>query len=276
MVKHHVPDSAWSTTENIESTYIPAVSDLVKSITGCKTVLVNNVAFRRKPVDSQADPKFYHKRGGHLDKMASSMPTDRAFGKFAPTLHSHLPAQLTIPCTVAPSEPPKTVEPARGMHIDYTLHGLRETIRHCRADFAAAGAAHLAALDANDGTHGPRVAAYSVWRPLKTVTRDPLAVMDFKSARHDRWKPFDYRSSGHKGEFLLEACAINAPEEGEVQEWYYVSEQQPDEVLLIKFADSESEVDPNVAAGCGHGSPAVVGQQGDTRESIEARVLCFW
>lgn len=179
---------------------------------------------------------------------------------------------------MTPFEREKTVEPARGVHIDYTLQGLRETIRHCRADFASAGAAHLAAVDAQDSTRGPRVAAYSVWRPLKRVTRDPIAVLDFKTARPEKWKPFDYRSTGYKGEFLLEACAINVPdeEEGEEQEWYYVSEQMKDEVMVIKFADSESEVDPNVAVGCGHGSPAIVGQQGDTRESIEARVLAFW
>jgi hypothetical protein len=188
----------------------------------------------------------------------------------------------------------KAVEPARGMHIDYTLKGLRDTIRHCRADFSEAGAAHLAALEgapglinglANGHTNGissgksprgPRVAAYSVWRPLKRVTRDPIAVLDYTTAQPDKWKPFDYRSTGYKGDYLLEACSINAPERTEQQKWYYVSEQALDEVMLIKFADSESEVNPEVAKGCGHGSPEVVGQKGDTRESVEARVLAFW
>lgn len=275
-----MPESAWATAENIESTYIPAVSTLVKSITGCKTVLVNNVAFRRRPVNQQADPKFYHKAGGELDNLARSIPTDRYFGK---PFHSFIIASTQSHCShslqVMPSEPSKTIEPARGMHIDYTLRGLRSTIRHCRADFASAGAAHLAALDTPDSsTRGPRVAAYSVWRPLKPVTRDPIAVLDFKTASPAHWTPFDYRSPGYQGDYLLEACAINAPEEGDerVQKWYYVSEQQPDEVMLIKFADSESEVDPKVAVGCGHGSPEVVGQYGDTRESVEARVLAFW
>lgn len=81
MVKHSIDESVWSTEESIRSTYLPAISDLVKSITGCKTVLVNNVAFRRKAVDGQADPKFYHKPGGSLDTMARSMPTDKPFGK---------------------------------------------------------------------------------------------------------------------------------------------------------------------------------------------------
>lgn len=95
MVQHQIDESAWSTDESIRSTYIPAVSELVKSITGCKTALVNNVAFRRKAVDYQADPKFYHKRGGALDEMARAMPTDQPFGE--PT------TQHTLPTPQSPS-----------------------------------------------------------------------------------------------------------------------------------------------------------------------------
>lgn len=185
----------------------------------------------------------------------------------------------------------RNVEPARGMHIDYSLQGLRETIRHNRSDFHEAGAAHIAALDAansdSDGSNSSsstdparaqRVAAYSVWRPLKRVTRDPIAVLDYQTARPERWFTFDYRSVGDKGDYLLEAYTIDAPQKGEEgqQRWYYMSEQMPDEVLLIKFADSENELDPSISKGCGHGSPAIVGQEGDTRESIEARVIAFW
>lgn len=203
----------------------------------------------------------------------------------------------------------RSVEPARGMHVDYTLTGLRAAIRHCRADFRAAGATHLAALDDSTATTGDRVdssicersdasvqaakaqriAAYSIWRPLAKVTRDPIAVLDWQSARPERWRRFDYRSTGYEGEFLLEGCAINAPEEKKLgvqgaeegeeekeQRWYYVKEQMPDEVMVIKFADSEGMLDEGVAGGCGHGSPAIVGQDGETRESVEARVLAFW
>jgi hypothetical protein len=208
----------------------------------------------------------------------------------------------------------RSVEPARGMHVDYTLTGLRAAIRHCRADFRAAGATHLAALDDSVTTTGVRVdnsicersdasvqaakaqriAAYSIWRPLAKVTRDPIAVLDWQSARPERWRRFDYRSTGYEGEFLLEGCAINAPEERDLdgkesgendgeevmekreQLWYYVKEQMPDEVMVIKFADSEAVRDTGVAGGCGHGSPAVEGQGGETRESVEARVLAFW
>ena len=82
VVRNSVDTNAWSSAENIDSIYIPAISSLLKDLTGCKTVLVNNVAFRRKRVKQQADPKFYHKPGGMLDTLAKSMPTDRPFSAF--------------------------------------------------------------------------------------------------------------------------------------------------------------------------------------------------
>ena len=65
---------------------------------------------------------------------------------------------------------------------------------------------------------------------------------------------YDYRAPGWKGEYLLEAVSVDAPEVrsgGEVevggsaeqreQKYYYVSEQQPNEVMMIKLADSDAE-----------------------------------
>lgn len=75
------PETIFSNAEAIEREYIPVLCELVKSATGCKKVLVNNVAFRRKAVNAQADPMFYHKKGGDFDKLGRSMPTDRPFGE---------------------------------------------------------------------------------------------------------------------------------------------------------------------------------------------------
>jgi hypothetical protein len=174
---------------------------------------------------------------------------------------------------VSPQDLEKSLEPARGLHVDYTLKGLYDTIRHCRADMADAGAGAIAALDA--GERPPRVAAYSVWRPLKPVTRDPIALLNWTSPGGvtKDLRAFDYRAKGYKGDYLLEAYMISKPERAEDHEWFYVSRQESHEVLVFKFADSESEYDRDVAAACGHGSPFLVGTEGeDARESIEARV----
>jgi hypothetical protein len=81
MVVHQPPSGAFDSTESVETLYMPSICELVKSVTGCKSVLVNNLAFRRKPVNAQADPMFYHKAGGDFDKIGRSMPTDRPFGE---------------------------------------------------------------------------------------------------------------------------------------------------------------------------------------------------
>lgn len=187
---------------------------------------------------------------------------------------------------VAPSERARSIEPARTVHCDYTLEGLRRTIQHGRADFFEAGTPHVSALAAQTTTpstsesHPPRIAAYSVWRPLTPIHRDPLAVLDYQTADIKRWKAFDYRASGYKGEYKLEAWAVVPPVDVEEvrrrEKWYYASHMQPEEVMMVKFADSQAEWDEGCAMGCAHAGVEVVGQEGPTRESVEARVLAFW
>ncbi|KAI1434639.1 hypothetical protein GGR50DRAFT_694855 [Xylaria sp. CBS 124048] len=109
----------------------------------------------------------------------------------------------------------------------------------------------------------------NVWRPIKPIQKDPLAVADASSvpdsdllaasiiyprgSRDETWTmlPNDHR-------------------------WYFKDAQQPDEVLLIKCFDSAKTpglarrtphsafVDPDAVADCG------------PRESIEARALVFY
>ena len=80
---------------------------------------------------------------------------------------------------VTPQEAEKSLEPARGVHVDYTLKGLLDTISHCREDISSAGLDAIRAIDA--GVRPPPVAAYSVWRPLKPLTGDPIAVLNWTS-----------------------------------------------------------------------------------------------
>ncbi|EXJ71369.1 uncharacterized protein A1O5_05176 [Cladophialophora psammophila CBS 110553] len=287
VVEHYIDPSAWATEEDILQTYIPAVQELVETVTGCKTAIVNNVAFRRKKArEYDADRTFYHPRGGELDKMISALPSDRPMSRLTPSFFfsgiiliepEACSDYVLLDTVVSPQEPERSLEPARALHVDYTLKGLRDTIKYCRADFAEAGAEAIKAHEA--GNRGPRVAAYSVWRPLKTVKRDPIAVLNWKSPGniHNDLHTFDYRAKGFQGEYLLEAYTISRPQKREDHEWYYVSEQKPHEVMMIKFADTDSEHDKDVAAAGGHGSPFVVGtEDAEPRESIEARVLAFW
>lgn len=75
----------------------------------------------------------------------------------------------------------------------------------------------------------------------------------------------------------MEQYTALPPKHPERQKWYWIPEQQPHEVLIIKFCDSAAEYDEDVAAACVHISPIVPGtEEEEVRRSIEARVYVFW
>ena len=171
-----------------------------------------------------------------------------------------------------------SLEPARGAHIDYSVLGLQRTARYCRHDIRTAAREALAAEDAGEAV--PRYAAYSVWRPVQTVKKDPLAVCDWRSVDKPDLCKMTYRAlsdSNEGGEYIMEAYSADPPKQPNKQRWYWMPEQRSDEVLIIKFADTASEHDPNIAGGCPHASPVIQGtEREEPRCSIEARVLAFW
>ena len=165
-------------------------------------------------------------------------------------------------------------------HIDYSLTGLKDSVRYCRKDIKAAGQEALDAEDAN-AAEVPRYASYSVWRPIKVVKRDPLAVCDWRSldASKDLTR-INYRvlsGINESGEYMMDGWLVAPPEQPVQHKWYWMPEQTPEEVLILKFADTAAEKDASIAGGCGHVSPVVEGMEdGDPRNSIEVRVFAFW
>ena len=79
---HSVPATALGTTDSVETEYLPEIERMMKEVTGCKTVLINSVGFRRKKPAGYTDPMFYHKRGGEFDRTVGSVPGDRMMGEF--------------------------------------------------------------------------------------------------------------------------------------------------------------------------------------------------
>ena len=61
------------------------------------------------------------------------------------------------------------------------------------------------------------------------------------------------------------------------QKWYCKTDQQPDDVLILKFADTAAEANPELSGGCAHCSPVLQGVENEEpRMSVEARVMAFW
>lgn len=112
-----------------------------------------------------------------------------------------------------------------------------------------------------------RVQIINVWRPIKTIERDPLAVADASSVSEEDLVPRALIYPNRQGETL-------GVKYNNGHRWYYRSGLSPQQVLLIKCFDSKTDgrarrvphtafVDPSSASDA------------PTRESIEIRALVF-
>ncbi|KAL2063660.1 hypothetical protein VTL71DRAFT_5465 [Oculimacula yallundae] len=128
---------------------------------------------------------------------------------------------------------------------------------------------------------GPRYGIFSIWRPWEVVKRDPLALL---VAPEDelRWEalPRSYKKRfGYLEEYYSENVLVRPPDEGRSHEWCYLSEQAPEEVLAIKFYDSEAlrRGDGSVRLMCPHSAFRIEGTEDEMpRRSSELRVWCIW
>ncbi|KAK6851855.1 hypothetical protein PG995_011980 [Apiospora arundinis] len=243
--------------KDVEETYAQEALDLAIKITGAKRGIVHNVVFRRRLSPGEPDLSSLFPAGAKDEVKTPSK-------------------KILVPFPQGP---------ARQMHIDLSLEGLEQTLRYCRRDIAEFASNVLEAQDrraaGEENVRVPRFAAYSVWRALKTVKRDPIAVCDWRSLDKEsdlvpteNRKPSEINACGY---YIGGAMGGLPPKNPQAQRWYWMPEQTPEEVLMIKFADSKSAEDPNVAKGCLHGSPELPGtEEEETRCSVETRVYLFW
>ncbi|CAI6342233.1 unnamed protein product [Periconia digitata] len=111
-----------------------------------------------------------------------------------------------------------------------------------------------------------RVQIINVWRPIKTVLRDPLAVAEANSVNDDSLVVTELIYPNRRGETL-------AVKYDEGHRWFYKSHLTPEEVLFIKCFDSKLD---GRARRVPHTAFAVPGTEGEeNRESIEVRALVF-
>jgi hypothetical protein len=124
--------------------------------------------------------------------------------------------------------------------------------------------------------NGRRYAFYSVWRPLKMVTKDPLAVCDPNTIDRERdlgYQPLKRPSL--KGDYIAGVASVSGAR-AQSQKWYWIKEQKEDEVMFLQFFDNYAEKEGR-PIGVPHGSPELLNiKGGETRESVETRVIALW
>lgn len=156
-------------------------------------------------------------------------------------------------------------EPVDGAHNDYTLSSGPRRIREVLAENEAGPLA------------GRRAALVNVWRPIVGPVQDrPLAVCDARTTRLEDFLATEI-------EHYLEDDLETPHRTGEIfsflrspaHRWLYVSDMQPDEVLLLKCFDTAGD---DVACFTGHTgfrNPAAP-PDARPRESIEARTVVLF
>ncbi|GJN87168.1 hypothetical protein Rhopal_000113-T1 [Rhodotorula paludigena] len=156
-------------------------------------------------------------------------------------------------------------KPVPRVHVDQTpLSGERRVRRHGGED-----AEHLLK---------GRAQLINVWRPLRGPVLDvPLAVADARTLDHDRdlvKSRLVYPSEGEGAQPEGETLQVTYSER---HKWYYLSEMEPDEVLLLKCWEylpdgKNGTITPHTAFL----DPRYYGKPGVAlRESIEVRALVF-
>ncbi|RYP33746.1 hypothetical protein DL767_004613 [Monosporascus sp. MG133] len=106
----------------------------------------------------------------------------------------------------------------------------------------------------------------NVWRPIKTVFKDPLAVADSTSIPDSDLVAAAIIYPG----FRSETWTVRP---NDAHRWYFKYKQRPDEVLLIKCFDSRETV-ARRALHSAFEDPDEVNSE--YRESIETRALLFY
>jgi len=143
--------------------------------------------------------------------------------------------------------------PVQRVHIDQSYSAALSRVTH-----------HIPE-DAEQLLRG-RVQIINVWRPIKTVLRDPLAVAEANSVDDQSLVVTELIYPDRRGETYSVKHHVR-------HRWYYKSRLTPDEVLLIKCFDSKLDGRARRVPHTAFHVPGTEEQQG--RESIEVRALVF-
>jgi hypothetical protein len=146
-------------------------------------------------------------------------------------------------------------QPATRVHVDHTARSGPQRVRDLLGD------------EAEELLKG-RVQIINLWRPIRGPVRDaPLAVCDAQSVAPGDLVPSDLVYRDRTGETY--AVTYNP-----AHRWFYVPEMQPDEVLLLKCFDSETDGRARFMPHTAFDDPTAPADI-LPRESIELRTLVF-
>lgn len=253
----------------LEDVYLPEICDLLRKVTGASRTEVISCGTRQK----QADP---------LPKLTSEVSDPNETPEKCGVPLDALKVDLNKPF-IAGHGKEGNLGPARAIHVDYSPSGARKMLRNLRPSLKNAALDIIAAEDSVPPVptlKTRRYAFFSVWRPLKPVINDPLAVCDGRTVDPSRdLVEFVNKHPNPEGKDFLAGALILNGHNAKKHKFYWIKNQKPDHVLVIQFFDSHAEAEER-PIGTPHGSPEVLGltemERNEPRESIEVRIAAFW
>jgi hypothetical protein len=168
---------------------------------------------------------------------------------FDHTIRKRLPADLSVQTTVQ--------RPAVMLvHSDYTVASGPQRVRDLLPDEA-------------DDLLKRRVAFYNVWKPLsRPVEELPLAMCDATSHADEDMLRMELKYRERTGEIYV---MRHSPK----HRWYYFSNMQPDQALLLKTYDSLTDGRARFMGHTAFEDPTTR-PDAQKRESIEVRTMAFF
>ncbi|KAI9744139.1 MAG: hypothetical protein M1818_002291 [Claussenomyces sp. TS43310] len=143
--------------------------------------------------------------------------------------------------------------PVQRVHIDQSYSAGRSRVAHHLPD------------EAEELLRG-RHQIINVWRPIRTILKNPLTIAEANSVSDDDLVPTKLIYPDREGE----TYAVRA---GNGHRWFYLNEQTPEEVLLIKCFDSKTDGRARRVPHTAFVDPERENEA--ARESIEVRALVF-
>lgn len=143
--------------------------------------------------------------------------------------------------------------PVNRVHIDQSYSAAKNRVPH-----------HLP--EEAEKLLSTRYQIINVWRPIKKILKDPLAVADAHSVPDSDLIPVGLIYPDRRGETYT---VKPNPE----HKWYYLYGQTPEEVVLIKCFDSKLDGRARRVPHTAFVNPETVNEY--SRESIEVRALVF-
>jgi GA4 desaturase len=251
--------ASWNDEKILKEIYIPEIETLLLQVTGRRIAFTDSVVMRNS-IHTEVDGRAREESAEEVAEFPKFVGTKVGAGG----------------------------SPAPKIHMDYAPKCARTHIRkyHTRVTELTSEivqaedrllAKGIVLIELKDHYNGPRWAMLRVWRPLKTVRRDPLALSDCRTFRKEDYVKFNVLfPSADGGESHKEDVFLAHGSEGHA--WHWISDQRPDEVLIIQLFDSEAEKNGvGVAGGVMHSSAQIEGtEEEEARESVEVRSTVIW